>query len=212
MIHLSSVTKFVTSRHHGPALGLHRTTIVVPTDRRVAILGGRRKGKTTLLRLIASMEAPDEGEVLVGEPLSPIANSRSLLHPRMTCAENIAVLARVMGVDAGRMAAAVSALCRFDDDIEKPVVVLSFARRQELELALLSILTFSCYLLDDAHLTPKSLLERYFDAARKRGAGIIFTTAQPKQVHEYADCAIVVRNHTARIFNHLEEAIQAYEQ
>ena len=58
------------------------------------------------------MEAPDEGEVLVGEPLSPIANSRSLLHPRMTCAENIAVLARVMGVDAGRMAAAVSALCR----------------------------------------------------------------------------------------------------
>ena len=41
---------------------------------------------------------------------------------------------------------------------------------------------------------------------------MIFTTAQPKQVTEYADSAIVVRGNTARSFNHVEEAIEAYEQ
>jgi capsular polysaccharide transport system ATP-binding protein len=212
MIHFHLVTKVVSTKHHAPRLGLYRTTIAVPTDRRVAILGGRREGKTLLLRLIARAEEPDDGKVIGQERLSPIGNSRNLFHPRMSCFDNIRMIARLMGIPADQLVSTLDKLCPLGRDIEKPIAAMDFLRRQHMELALLSILSFDCYLLDDAHQTPKDLLERYFDAAEKRGAGMIFTTAQPKQVTEYADSAIVVRGNTARSFNHVEEAIEAYEQ
>jgi lipopolysaccharide transport system ATP-binding protein len=212
MIHLLSVTKSTTAKHNAPQLGLYRTTISIPTDRRVAILGGRREGKTLLLRLIARMEEPDDGIVTGATGFSPIGNSRSLFHPRLSGFDNISMIARMMGVAADRLIDAVVRLCPLEGDLEKPIATVDFARRQQMELALLSILSFDCYLLDDAHQTPKDLLERYFDAAARRGAGMIFTTVQPRQVTEYADCAIIVRGKTARGFNRVEEAIEAYEQ
>jgi ABC-type polysaccharide/polyol phosphate transport system ATPase subunit len=212
MIHLLSVTKSTAAKHHAPQLGFYRTTIAVPTDRRVAILGGRREGKTLLLRLIARVEEPDDGIVTGATNLSPIGNSRSLLHPRLSCFDNISMIARMMGVAADRLIDAVDRLYPLEGDLEKPIATVDFRRRQHIELALLSILSFDCYLLDDAHQTPKDLLERYFDAAARRGAGMIFTTVQPRQVTEYAECAIVVRGKTARGFNRVEEAIEAYEQ
>jgi capsular polysaccharide transport system ATP-binding protein len=212
MIYLSSVSKAVTSKHEGPKLVFNSVSITVPTDRRVAILADRQQGKTLLLRLLAGVEAPDEGEIFTSLTLSPIANARTLFHPRLSGTENIRLVARMVGVDAHSLITAVDAICHVGAMAEQPIATLSGPQRQILEIAVLSVLHFDCYLLDNSHAMPVSLLERFFDAAERRKAGMVFTTVLPRHVYEYADFAIVIRGCTARSFNQVEEAIESYER
>jgi capsular polysaccharide transport system ATP-binding protein len=212
MIYLHSVSKTVFPKHEATRMVFSPTSLAVPTDRRVAILGDRQQGKTTLLRLIAGLDEPDTGEVTAPLRLSPIGNSRSIMHPRLSGAENIRLAARMYGLDDNRLTAAIDAMSQLGSIIDWPVSAMNGVHRQLLELAILSCLPFDCYLLDDAFRVPKGLLERYFSAAVSRNAGMIFTTALPRQVYEYADYAIVIRNGTARAFNLLEEAIESYER
>jgi ABC-type polysaccharide/polyol phosphate transport system ATPase subunit len=212
MIFLQSVSKTFFSKHDGSKLALRPTTIALPTDRRVAILGDRLQGKTLLLRLLAGLEAPDEGEVIAPMRLSPIANSKTLFHPRLSDLENIRLVARMLGVDAHQLTLAVDTFCGPGLVAERPIYMLNGPQRRLLEIALLAALSFDCYLLDNASQIPRDLLDRFFDAAARRGAGMIFATALPRQVYEYADYAVVIANHTVRAFNYVEEAIESYER
>jgi len=212
MIYLHSVSKTVFPKHEAPKLVFRPTSIAVPTDRRVAILGDRGQGKTTLLRLLAGVEAPDAGEVNVLSSLSPIGNSKALFHPRLSGTENIRLIARMAGIDAHQLTITADALCGLGADIAKPVATLTGPKRQLLELAVMSVMSFDCYLLDDAFRILPSVLERYLNAAARRGSGVIFTTILPRQVLEYAEYTIVIRNSTARAFSKMEEAIEAYER
>jgi capsular polysaccharide transport system ATP-binding protein len=212
VISLHSVNKTVFSHQHGATLMFARTSFVVPTDRRVAILGDRQSGKSLLLRLMARTEAPDTGEVIAPAGLGPIANSKSVFHPRLTGTENIRMMARVHCVDSQRLLQAVEAMSQLGKAIELPFALLNGQQRLVLELAVLSALPFGCYLLDDAFRMPQSLLEKHFSTAECKGSGVIFTTVVPRQVYEYADCVIVIRNKTARAFTQPREAIESYER
>jgi len=212
MIYLHSVSKTYISKDDAPRLVFRPTTVVLPTDRRVAILGDRLQGKTMLLRLLAGLEAPDEGEVMAPLRLSPIANARALFHLRLSGLENIRLLARMLGVDAHQLTLAVNAFCGMGNVLARPLYHLKLQQRQLLDIALLAVLSFDCYLLDNAHSLPRELLERYLEAAAQRGAGLIFTTAVPRQACEYADYAVVISDHTVRAFNQVDEAIESYER
>jgi len=212
MIYFRSVAKTYRVQDGRPKLVLRPTTIALPTDRRVAILGGRMEGKTTLLRLLTGFEAPDAGEIVAPLRLSPIGNSRTLLHPVFSGAENIQIVARMTGVDPDLLLAAVDRLCGIGRMLEKPLHTQDAQLRQLLEIALLSVLPFDCYLLDNTHSMPAGLLERYFDAAERRGAGMIFATGQPRQAYRYADYAVVIKDRTVCAYNQVEEAIESYER
>src|SRR5271156_981553 len=107
MIYLHSVSKTVFSSHHPPRPVFRSTSIALPTDRRVAILGDRGQGKTLLLRLLAGLDAPDTGEVTAPLRLSPIANSRAVLNPRLSGIENIRLFARISGIESHSLTLAI---------------------------------------------------------------------------------------------------------
>jgi capsular polysaccharide transport system ATP-binding protein len=213
MIYLRSVTKFHFSEDKPPKLILRPTTLALPTDRRVAILGERMQGKSTLLRLLTGAEAPDQGHV-VTPPLhfSPIVNPGKFFNFRLTGLENIRLIGRLVGVDANRLALAVDAFCRLGTAMERPLKFFTGIERQMLEIGLLSVLAFDCYLLDNAQTVPAKLLEKCFDVTGRRGAGMIFTTTFSRQAYKYADYAIVIRDNAVHAYNHVEEAIESYER
>jgi capsular polysaccharide transport system ATP-binding protein len=213
MIHLRSATKIFLSEDFPPKLVLRPTTLTLPTDRRVAILGERSQGKTSLLRLLTGALAPDQGQVIT-PPLSfsPIVNPGRLFHARLSGMENIRLVARMLGADADRLSRAVRAFCRDEIDLEKPLRLYSGVGRQFLEIGLVSALPFECYVLDNAHTVPPELLERCFNATAGRGAGMIYTTSVSRHVYHYADYAVVIRDGTLRAFNQVEEAIESYER
>jgi capsular polysaccharide transport system ATP-binding protein len=212
MIYLQSITKTYFGADEAPKPVFCPTTIAIPTDRRVAILGGRLQGKTTLLRMLAGLEAPNEGEVYAPLKLSPIANSRALLHPRLSGAENIRLFARMLGVDAEQLSLAVDSFCRLGYLLERPVNSLEGPQRQLLEVALVNILSFDCYLLDNAPLIPAELLSQCFEGASVRGAGMIFATNAPRQAYQHADCVVVICDYTMHAFSRVDEAIESYER
>jgi ABC-type polysaccharide/polyol phosphate transport system ATPase subunit len=213
MIYLRSATKFHFSEDKPPRLIIKPTTLALPTDRRVAILGDRMQGKSTLLRLLTGADAPDHGHV-VTPPLhfSPIVNPGKFFNFRLTGLENVRLVGRLMGVDANRLALAVNAFCRLGPAMERPLKFFTGIERQLLEIALLSVLAFDCYLLDNAQTVPAELLEKCFHVTGRRGAGMIFTTTFSRQASKYADYAIVIRDHAVHAYNHVEEAIESYER
>jgi osmoprotectant transport system ATP-binding protein len=114
------------SKSYGADLpkALDNVSLAVPEREFLAVVGQSGSGKTTLLRLINRLIDPDAGAVRVaGEDVQagdPILLRRRIgyvfqgvgLFPHMTVAENIAITPRLLGIEAGRIAARVEELMR----------------------------------------------------------------------------------------------------
>jgi capsular polysaccharide transport system ATP-binding protein len=211
MIHLLSVAKIFGGKGQPARLVFRPTSVTLPTDRCVGILGRRRQGKTVLLRLLAGLEAPDEGSVVAPLRLSPIVNSEALLDSRLTGMENIRVVARLYGIDADRFALAVGAFCGAAA-LGIPLKHLDAKLRKTMEMALTAVLPFDCYLLDHIADFGPDWIEQYFEAAARRQAGVIFATSNARHVREYADFVAVIDDYTVHIFDRVNEAIGFYER
>jgi osmoprotectant transport system ATP-binding protein len=110
MIELDGVAKAF-----GQGLAVRGVSLSVPAGALVALVGASGSGKTTTLKMINGLIAPDRGEVRIdgrpiGEQPGPILR-RSMgyvfqgvgLFPHLTVAENIASTPRLLGWDAASM-------------------------------------------------------------------------------------------------------------
>ena len=103
VLKLQSVTK-----RFGPVTAVDRIDLTIERGEFFALLGPSGSGKTTMLRLIAGLEQPDQGQVLIGgadvTALPPYARhigmvfQNFLLFPHKTAAENIVFPLRMQRV------------------------------------------------------------------------------------------------------------------
>ncbi len=199
MVALCGVSRSVPGPGGRPRVVLHPSDLDIPTDRPVAILGGRGAGKTTLLELLAGRLRPDPGGRLLppaawrpGDGFSPVLNAGRLLHPGLTGYENARFVARLYGLDADALLRAVDAFSGLGAALGERVRALEGGARRVLECSLAIMLPFACTLLDDAQQLPAPVLTRCLAAARARGAGLIFATAVPRLACSRAESVIVI--------------------
>jgi osmoprotectant transport system ATP-binding protein len=140
-------------------------SITIAKGEFVALLGGSGCGKTTTLKMINGLIAPDEGEVLIeGAPASrepPYRLRRRIgyvfqevgLFPHMSVHENIAVGPRLAAWDKGRTAARVGellTLVALPSDIgQRLPAALSGGQRQRVGLARALAAAPSIMLMDE---------------------------------------------------------------
>lgn len=96
------------SKHFGPVRAVDGIELAVRQDEFLSLLGPSGSGKTTLLRIIAGLELPDRGAVMVGGTdvtrLPPYRRrigmvfQNFLLFPHKTVAENIIFPLRMQGL------------------------------------------------------------------------------------------------------------------
>src|SRR6266446_6062691 len=96
----TAVTVAGVSKSFGPATVLENISFSVDEDEIVVLLGASGSGKTTILRIIAGLEMPDSGMVILhGKNVTSLpARERGTgvifqsyaLFPKMTVEENIA--------------------------------------------------------------------------------------------------------------------------
>src|SRR5690242_8985482 len=98
MIHLIDVTKRY-STWAGDRIVLFPTTLTIPTDCGVAVLGRNGAGKSTLLRMIAGVEMPDQGRIVRTVSVSWPIGYGGGISGAMTGRQNVRFIARINGAD-----------------------------------------------------------------------------------------------------------------
>ena len=144
----TSVQLHGLGRRHGGVSALHDVDLVVPAGAVTAVLGASGSGKSTLLTLVAGLDTPSAGRVLLdGADQAGIAperrgtvlvGQRPQLFPHLSVQDNVAFPARVAG--SSRRAARTAAReqlerVRLGDHATRGVAGLSGGEAQRVALA-----------------------------------------------------------------------------
>jgi glycerol transport system ATP-binding protein len=191
-LELRNVTKRVEGEIHvaGVTLTLERGSLNV-------LLGPTLSGKTTILRLMAGLDVPAEGQVLIdgrdvtGVPVRQrsvaMVYQQFINYPNLTVYENIASPLRVAGVprtDLDRRVRDAAALMRLDSQLDRHPLELSGGQQQRTALARAIVKRADLLLLDEplANLDYKlreELREQLPKLFAEIGAITVYATAEP---------------------------------
>src|SRR5579863_3992179 len=104
------------SRRFGSGGGINDVSLTVQTGELFVLVGPSGCGKSTLLRLIAGLEFPDRGEILIGDQIAgdrrdliAMVFQNHALYPHMTAFDNIAFPLRLRRVSKDEIARRVAA-------------------------------------------------------------------------------------------------------
>ena len=146
-------------KSYGNKRVLNKVSLKVEKGEFFVILGPSGEGKSTLLRIIAGIEKPDSGQVLIDgiDETEVPPNKRNIamvfqsyaLYPNMTVAGNIAFPLKMRHFphsDMVRKVVEAAKLLRIDDIIDKPVTKISGGQKQRVALARAMVRTrpYSC--------------------------------------------------------------------
>jgi capsular polysaccharide transport system ATP-binding protein len=212
MIHLINITKSYHSSV-GHRTILRPTTLSIPCNRNVALLGRNGAGKSTLIRLIGGVEEPDSGEIVRTARVSWPLGLRGAVHSSLTGRQNCSLVSRIHGRNFQEIFDYVADFSELGPYLDIEVSKYSSGMRARLAFGLSLAMDFDCYLIDeslgtgDRWFRRKSLLA--FEARRQR-SGMLFVSHKAEQVRQYCDLGMVLVNGWLVPFDSLEEAIDFY--
>lgn len=178
----------------------------------LAIMGSSGSGKSTLLRLIAGLEQPSKGRILlngaptetlaVHERVTPMVWQSLALFPFLTAVENVEFGLRMQGIGkAERRARAMTWLDRMEIAhlAQRNVDALSGGQRQRVALARALVTEPPVLLLDeplsalDAHLTVR-MQSVLTNLQRELGITFIYVTHSHSEAFAMADRVVIMRD------------------
>ena len=194
---------------------LDRASFRVERGQSLGILAPNGTGKTTLIKMMAGLEKPDEGEIIRAGRISFPLGFMGGLISKHSGRENSRYIARLYSLDPDYVEAFCRWLCDIDEYWDMPVGTYSSGMRGRLSFALLLALDFDMYLIDEG-------MPANTDAEFNRKAGtllqerlaktsIVIVSHQAETLEKYAKSAAVLRNGQLYMFDTLEEARQLYD-
>ena len=184
--------------------------LAVPHGTFVCLLGPSGCGKTTLLRMIAGLEEPTRGSIVLdGQDITPVpTHKRNLgmvfqslaLFPHLSVGDNIAYPLRIRGAAREEQSRRVEELLRMihlPGFADRPVAKLSGGQRQRVAIARALALSPKLFLLDE----PLSALDAKLREAmqvelrqlqQKLGITTIVVTHDQREAMTMADLVVVM--------------------
>jgi capsular polysaccharide transport system ATP-binding protein len=213
MIHLVEVSKQY-STWAGDRIILFPTSLTIPTDRGVAVLGRNGAGKSTLLRMIAGVEMPDHGRIVRTVSVSwPLGYSGGV-SPDMTGRQNVRFIARLCHADESEVLDYVEDFAELGPYLDEPVATYSSGMRGRLSFGISLAIDFDCYLIDEATSTGDQWFQekcaQAFAARRRKSAGLLMVSHNPRSIQQYCDVGMVLYRGHLVPFADLDEAVHFY--
>jgi polar amino acid transport system ATP-binding protein len=197
------------SKSFGNQTVLRRVTLELEKVHTLALIGPSGGGKSTLLRIIAGLEKPDEGQLYVDEKQiifrekELMAHRRSIgtvfqaynLFPHLTALENITLpLEKVHHYSSGearRMATEILERFQLSEHSQKPPAQLSGGQRQRVAIARAVSIKPKLLLFDEptSALDPEMTAEvlELIEELREEGRDLMIVTHQMGFAHRIAD-------------------------
>jgi multiple sugar transport system ATP-binding protein len=190
---------------------LHALDLDIPDRTFLALLGPSGCGKTTALRILAGLETPTAGKVVIGDRdvtrLQPRDRDVAMvfqsyaLYPHMTIAENIGYPLWIRKVDAATRAqkiGEVAAALEIDALLERHPRQLSGGQRQRVALARAIVRDPAAFLMDEplSNLDARLRLSMRGEIKRlchRLGATTIYVTHDQAEALTMADLVAVMR-------------------
>ena len=194
---------------------LDRVSFRVELGTSLGILAPNGTGKTTLIKMMAGLEKPDEGTINrycnVSFPLGFMGGVVS----RHTAQENCRYIAKLYGLDPDYVESYCRWLCNLDEYFDQPLGVYSSGMRARFTFSLMLALDFDIYLIDEGmpNSTDVSFNKKAGDilAERLRTTTIIIVSHQAEILQKYAKQAAVLLSGKLHLFDNLEQAKQLYD-
>lgn len=194
---------------------LDRACFRVELGNSLGILAPNGTGKTTLIRMMAGIEKPDEGEIRRTCKVSFPLGFMGGVNNKHSATENARYIARLYGLDPDYVEAFCRWLCDIEEYFDRPMNTYSAGMRSKFNFSLLLALDFDIYLIDEG--MPSAT-----DAAFNLKAGnvlnerlkdrtVIVVSHQPSTIAKFCRSAAVLINGQLRVFDTLEEAKALYD-
>ncbi|MGN6159012.1 MAG: ABC transporter ATP-binding protein [Devosia sp.] len=209
---MSSVRYEAVEKRFGLVTVLRELNLDVPDHTFLALLGPSGCGKTTALRLLAGLDLPTAGRILIGERnvtrLQPRDRDIAMvfqsyaLYPQMSVLQNIAYPLRIRKVPVDeqvRRVGEVAQALEIDHLLDRRPRALSGGQRQRVALARAIVREPSAFLMDEPlsnldarlRLTMRGEIKRL---CQRLGATTIFVTHDQAEALTMADLVAVMNN------------------
>lgn len=205
------VFRNVTKRY-GSTLAVDDASFAVHDNEFFCFFGPPLSGKSTILRLVLGLEAPDEGEILIGgkpvNSVSPAERNVAMvfqnlaLFPHMSARDNVRfplVERKVAEAEIAKRLADVAAKLHIGHILHKPPAQLSGGERQRVAIARALVRDPAAYLMDDpisaldARLREETRVELK-RIQRELGKTLIYVTHDQEEAMSVADRMAILEN------------------
>lgn len=194
---------------------LDRVSFRVELGNSLGILAPNGTGKTTLIKMMAGLEKPDEGVITRTSKISFPLGFMGGVTAKHSASQNSRYIARLYDLDPDYVEAFCRWLCGLEEYFDMPVGTYSSGMAQRFSFSLMLALDFEIYLIDEG--MPDAT-----DAEFNRKAGqilrdrlekttIIIVSHKPATLERFARSAAVLRNGQLHMFESLEEAKALYD-
>ena len=212
MIRLQGISHLSAS---GEAL-FKDVTLYLPSDRRMAVLGGPQSGKSTLIQLLAGVVTPSSGRIDRYARLSfPAGYLRGFRQPQ-SVRQNVTFAARIYNADPEEVCNFVREVTGLGDLMSSRLRDLPPQTRIRLSYALAYALPFDTYLFDNG---ISSGSEPEFRArceamyrARSETSGTIVATHRSRLAAQHCDCAVIIREGGLFYYDDIQDAVAFFDQ
>jgi multiple sugar transport system ATP-binding protein len=224
---VSKVEYLGVEKRFGDVTALERFDLVVPDGAFLVMLGPSGCGKTTALRILAGLELPTAGRVLLGDNdvtrLQPRDRDIAMvfqsyaLYPHMTVGANIGYPLKLRNVDKPARAKAVghvAELLEIAHLLDRRPRQLSGGQRQRVALARAIVREPACFLMDE----PLSNLDAKLRASmrgeikrlqKRLAATTIYVTHDQAEATTMADLVAVMRD---GVLQQLAPPVEIYDR
>ena len=209
---MSAVAYQKVEKRFGSFVALRALDLTIPDHKFLALLGPSGCGKTTALRVLAGLEQPTGGRVMIGDRdvtrLQPRDRDVAMvfqsyaLYPQMTVAENIAYPLRIRKVppaERAKRVGEVAAALEVDRLLDRRPRQLSGGQRQRIALARAIVRNPAAFLMDEPLSNLDARLRQSMRGEIKRlchrlGATTLYVTHDQAEALTMADLVAVMRD------------------
>ena len=214
MIEMQNVYKYYKNGGHTKVVLDHITT-TFERGHSYGILGVNGAGKSTTMRLLSGVEAPNGGRIKRNVRVSWPIGFASAFHPLMTGRNNVTFAARTYGEDVHAILDFVEDFSELGDYLDAPVKTYSSGMMAKLAFGLSMAIQFDCYLIDEVTAVGDARFSKRCSeafAARRSRADVIMVSHSVGTIQDYCDRGAVLVDGRLMMFSDVNQAIDMYNR
>jgi len=217
MIELRNLTKYYPTER-GRKYVFRDLNVTFPGGHSIGVLGRNGAGKSTMLRILGGLEAPDAGEVICDESISWPVGLAGGFQGSLSARDNVRFVCRVFGASGAeqeRIISYVEDFAEIGDYFDLPVGIYSHGMKSRVTFGTSMAFDFDYYLIDEVMAVGDPIFRKKSSQVFKQkleGASVILVSHNLKDVAEMCDSALVVERGSVKVFEDVQEGITYYQE